>query len=151
MAGTQRLTILNASLALLSASASYEVAQPYLVPWGTQISQPAIMLRYVGDKYHPKEAFGLPQPVVLDMEVWIYAKAETDQPPQIVFAPLLDALDTALAANSTFDGRQDLGMPDIVHHAWIEGEATYSQGELGDQIVCMLPFHVWVTGGFQSP
>ena len=148
----QRSTVLQALFNLVSASAAYETASRRLVPWTEKVSQPAIFQRFVGEETQPLEGFGQPQLKTLHVEIWIYAKQQgPDSYPEDVFTPLLDALDTALAANTQFDGRQDLGMPDVVHHVWRQGEATYSSGEMGDQIVCHVPLRVLVVGNFSSP
>jgi len=146
----QRATVLNALFSLVSASSAWKTAERRLVPWTSTIEQPAIFQRLVGETHEPLPAYGLPQRVTMHVELWLYAKVGVDDYPEDVFLPLLDAIDTALAANSTFDGRQTLGYPDLIEHAWREGQATYSQGEMGDQVVCLVPVHIAVVGQLGS-
>ncbi len=148
----QRNTILSALFSLVSQTQGINSFSRRLMPWSSPasaFSQPALFQRYVGDHHAPLVGFGQPQMITMHVEIWLYAKQNgPDSIPEDTFTPLLDALDTALAAGSTFDGRQTLGMPDIVQHVWREGESTYSSGELGDQIVCLAPLRIWTGATF---
>ena len=146
-----RNTVLQALFTLLSASSAFATTGRKLQLWSDTVSQPALFQRLVGESHQPMSGYGQTQKVTMHVEVWIYAKnTGVDDPPEGVMLPLLDALDTALLANSTFDGRQTLGLPDVVVHAWREGEATYSQGDLGDQIICLVPVHIEIVGQLGS-
>jgi hypothetical protein len=149
----QRSTVLDALFALVSSSAGYATSGRRLVPWNDQIAMPAIFQRQTGEVFEPLSGYGLPQKIVMDVEVWIYCKtggpADT---PEDAILPLLDALDTALAANTTFpEGRQTLGLAGYVDHAWREGDTVISQGEGTTTAVVVVPMKVSVISGFGSP
>lgn len=150
-----RDTILQALFNVVSVATDaaslpiFITAQRRLAPWQTTTAQPALFQRLVGETFAPQEAFGLPQQKTMHVELWVYVKsAGADEPPEDVILPILDAIDTVLNGSTTFDGRQDLGLPDIVHHAWRQGEAIISQGELGDQCVCLIPVNILVVPNF---
>lgn len=150
MATIQRDTVLNALFTLLSSSSVWASTGRRLVHWTQAADQPAFFQRFIGETYEHLEAFGIPQIIKMHVECWIYAKSGLAEDTEAVFLPLLDALDTALASNATFDGRQDLGLPDYVHHCYRIGDATYSNGDLADQIICHIPLEIMVYNAFGS-
>ena len=55
--------------------------------------------------------------------------------------PLLDALEEALAP-SPVTGIQNLGLPEMVQHAYIAGKVETDEGVLGDQAIAIVPVKI---------
>ena len=58
-----------------------------------------------------------------------------------LFEPLLDALEAALAPSPT-TGIQNLGLPEMVQHAYISGKVQTDEGVLGDQAIAIVPVEI---------
>lgn len=141
----QRATVLNALFNLVSASSTFATASRRLQFWTETIAMPALFMRYTGEDWKQPQSYGVPQEVVFKVEVWIYVQnGAPDNPPDAAIMPLLDALDTALQANSSFGGRQTLGLDGYVIHAWREGETTIAQGEPANVAIMIVPLSVAV-------
>src|SRR5271166_3813684 len=61
--------------------------------------------------------------------------------PAIILNPLLDALEQALAP-SMATGIQNLGLPEMVQHAYIAGKIETDEGVLGDQAIAIVPVEI---------
>jgi len=55
--------------------------------------------------------------------------------------PMLDALEAALAPLPA-TGIQNLGLPTMVQHAYIQGKVETDEGVLGDQAVAVIPIEI---------
>src|ERR1700720_4482232 len=55
--------------------------------------------------------------------------------------PLLDAFEAALAPSPT-TGIQNLGLPQMVQHAYIVGKIQTDEGVLGDQAIAIVPVEI---------
>ncbi len=150
-----RETVLNALYTLLTTDPNTSGAFLYfgrrLEFWTKAATQPALFQRFIKERRMALQAYGLPQETILDVELWVYVKSgATSQDPQdypeLYITPLLDVIDSALLSNTTFDGRQTLGLDGIVTHCWIEGETTVAQGEeSGDrQCIAIIPVSIQV-------
>jgi hypothetical protein len=61
--------------------------------------------------------------------------------PGTILNPLIDALEAALAPSAT-TGIQNLGLPEMVQHAYIAGKVETGEGVLGDQAIAIVPVEV---------
>jgi hypothetical protein len=61
--------------------------------------------------------------------------------PASILNPLLDSLEQALAP-SPASGIQNLGLPDMVQHAYIAGKIETDEGVLGDQAIAIVPVEI---------
>jgi hypothetical protein len=55
--------------------------------------------------------------------------------------PLLDSLEAALAP-SPATGIQNLGLPTMVQHVYIQGKIETDEGVLGDQAIAVIPIEI---------
>ena len=152
-----RETVLSALYALIDGNANFNATGRRLKLWGNQILQPSLIQRYIGENTEPLVGYGQPQRKTLHVEMWIYVKTDlladgNSDVPETYMAPLLDALDDALAAGTLYDGRQTLGLEGYVEHAWIEGETVFSQGEENTQAQAMavVPMRILVVAPFTA-
>jgi len=150
MTAFTRNTVLQALFNVVSASSGFQATGRKLVAWTEQTSQPALFQRIIGEEFAPLEGYGQPQKKTLHVELWIYAQTDIADTPESVILPLLDALDTALATNTLYDGRQQLGLEGFVDHAWRQGETVISQGETGTQAIIVVPVRVSVIAPFTT-
>jgi hypothetical protein len=61
--------------------------------------------------------------------------------PVTILNPLLDAFEAALAPSPT-TGIQNLGLPQMVQHAYIVGKIQTDEGVLGDQAIAIVPVEI---------
>jgi len=83
-------------------------------------------------------------PVVWTLHADFYLYAHSSDPytaPATILNPLLDAVEAALAP-SPATGIQDLGMPNVVQHAYISGKIETDEGVLGDQAIAIVPVEI---------
>ena len=86
----------------------------------------------------------LGSPIVWTLYAEFYIYAHSSDPylaPGTILNPLLDALEAALAPSPT-TGIQNLGLPDMVQHAYIAGKVETDQGVLGDQAIAIVPVEI---------
>ena len=75
-------------------------------------------------------------------EFYLYAhSSDPDLAPATILNPLLDALEAALAP-SPMTGIQNLGLPQMVQHAYIVGKVQTDEGVLGDQAIAIVPVEI---------
>lgn len=128
----------------LAASAGYVTTGRRLKHWNdvTVANQPALFMAQKRETAQPAQPVpGLPTKWVLEVDVYVYAKAIGSASPGPIINPLLDAIVTALAPVSA-TGKQTLG--GLCEHAWIEGAIETDEGTLGDQAVAIVPVRVLV-------
>ena len=78
-------------------------------------------------------------PIVWTLYAEFYVYAHSSDPylaPAAILNPLLDALEAALAPSPT-TGIQNLGLPQMVQHAYIAGKLQTDEGVLGDQAIAV--------------
>jgi len=83
-------------------------------------------------------------PIVWTLYAEFYIYVHSSDPylaPGTILNPLLDALEAALAPAPT-TGIQNLGLPEMVQHAYIAGKVETDEGILGDQAVAIVPVEV---------
>jgi hypothetical protein len=85
---------------------------------------------------------GLPVTYILYADFYLYAHAgDPYTAPAMVLNPLLDALERALGPLPA-TGVQQLGLPEMVAHAYISGRIETDEGVLGDQAVAVVPVEI---------
>jgi hypothetical protein len=83
-------------------------------------------------------------PIVWTLHAEFYVYAHSNDPylaPGMILNPLIDALEAALAPSAT-TGIQNLGLPEMVQHAYIAGKVETDEGVLGDQAIAIVPVEV---------
>ena len=83
-------------------------------------------------------------PIVWTLYAEFYVYAHSSDPylaPAAILNPLLDALEAALAPSPT-TGIQNLGLPQMVQHAYIAGKLETDEGVLGDQAIAIVPVEI---------
>jgi hypothetical protein len=111
-----------------------------LIHWGdvAPASQPALFM--VQKNETGEQRRGLPTKWHLAVDFYLYSHSggTPSSTPSQIQNPLIDAIETALAPDST--GFQTLG--GLVSHAWISGPIETDQGFLGDQAVAIIPVDI---------
>jgi hypothetical protein len=78
----------------------------------------------------------------LIVDLYLYAHASNPYlAPATVLNPLIDAVEAVLAP-LVMNGVQDLGVPEMVQHAYIAGKITTDEGVLRDQAVAIIPVEI---------
>jgi hypothetical protein len=83
-------------------------------------------------------------PIVWTFYADFYIYAHSSDPylaPTAILNPLLDALEAALSP-SPVTGIQNLGLPQMVQHAYIAGKVQTDEGVLGDQAIAIVPVEI---------
>jgi hypothetical protein len=103
--------------------------------------QPALFMSERGGHAMMKK---LGAPIVWTLYADFYIYAHSSDPylaPAAILNPLLDALEAALAP-SPVTGIQNLGLPQMVQHAYIAGKVQTDEGVLGDQAIAIVPVEI---------
>lgn len=138
-----RETIYAALWSLASGTARFATANRRLRHWSnvSPAEQPALFMSEKGGSARVK-ALGAPAVWTLRAEFYIYAHSgDPRTAPATVLNPLLDGLEQALAP-SPASGVQNLGLPEVVQHAYIAGRVEIDEGALGDQAVAIVPVEI---------
>lgn len=107
----------------------------------TAAEQPALFMR---QKLEVATVAAVGAPTVWKLIVEFYVYAHASDPyiaPTSVLNPLLDAVQSALAP-APVTGVQDLGVPEMVQHAYIAGKVEITEGVLRDQAVAVIPVEI---------
>ena len=103
--------------------------------------QPALFMSEKGGQAVIKK-LGVPIVWTLYAEFYVYAHSSDPYlTPASILNPLLDALEAALAPSPT-TGIQNLGLPQMVQHAYIAGKLQTDEGVLGDQAIAIVPVEI---------
>ena len=103
--------------------------------------QPALFMSEKGGQAAIKK---LGAPIVWTLYAEFYIYAHSSDPylaPATILNPLLDAFEAALAPSPT-SGIQNLGLPQMVQHAYISGKVQTDEGVLGDQAIAIVPVEI---------
>ena len=103
--------------------------------------QPALFMSEKGSHAAIKR---LGAPIVWTLYADFYIYVHSSDPylaPGTILNPLIDALEAALAP-SPATGIQDLGLPEMVQHAYIAGKLETDEGILGDQAIAIVPVEI---------
>jgi hypothetical protein len=122
---------------------SFASANRRLRHWSdvTPVEQPALFMSEKGGHAVVK-ALGAPTVWTLFADFYIYVhSSDPYAAPASILNPLLDSLEQALAP-SPASGIQNLGLPDMVQHAYIAGKIETDEGVLGDQAIAIVPVEI---------
>jgi hypothetical protein len=103
--------------------------------------QPALFMSERGSHATVKK---LGAPIVWTLHADFYIYVHSSDPylaPTAILNPLLDALEAALSP-SPATGIQNLGLPQMVQHAYIAGKVQTDEGVLGDQAIAIVPVEI---------
>lgn len=103
--------------------------------------QPALFMSEKGGQAAVRK---LGAPIVWTLYADFYVYVHSSDPylaPTTMLNPLLDALEAALAPSPT-TGIQNLGLPEMVQHAYISGKVQTDEGVLGDQAIAIVPVEI---------
>ena len=138
-----REQIFTALWALGANAARFASANRRLRHW-TDVApaeQPALFMSEKGGQAAIKK-LGAPIVWTLSAEFYIYAHSSDPYlAPVTILNPLLDAFEAALAPSPT-SGIQNLGLPQMVQHAYISGKIQTDEGVLGDQAIAIVPVEI---------
>ena len=138
-----REQIFTALWALGANAARFASANRRLRHW-TDVApaeQPALFMSEKGGQAAIKK---LGAPIVWTLYAEFYIYAHSSDPylaPVTILNPLLDAFEAALAPSPT-SGIQNLGLPQMVQHAYISGKVQTDDGVLGDQAIAIVPVEI---------
>jgi hypothetical protein len=126
-----------------SGAATFASSNRRLRHWAdvAPAEQPALFLSEKGGHAVVK---ALGAPIIWTLYADFYIYVHSDDPyaaPATILNPLLDALEQALAP-SPVTGIQNLGLPDMVQHAYIVGKIETDEGVLGDQAIAIVPVEI---------
>ena len=139
-----REQIYTALWALGANAARFASANRRLRHW-TDVApaeQPALFMSEKGGQAAIKK---LGAPIVWTLYAEFYIYAHSSDPylaPATILNPLLDAFEAALAPSPT-SGIQNLGLPQMVQHAYISGKVQTDEGVLGDQGIAIVPVEIF--------
>ena len=138
-----RETIYSALWTLGAGAARFVSANRRLRHWADVASaeQPALFMSEKGGDAAIKR---LGAPIIWTLRAEFYVYAHSSDPymaPGTILNPLIDALEAALAPSPT-TGIQNLGLPEMVQHAFIAGKVETDEGVLGDQAIAIVPVEV---------
>jgi hypothetical protein len=138
-----REAVYGALWSLGSGAGSFASANRRLRHWADVASaeQPALFMSEKGGHAAVK-ALGAPIVWTLYADFYIYVhSSDPYMAPATILNPLLDALEQALAP-SAVTGVQNLGLPEMVQHAYIAGKVETDEGVLGDQAIAIVPVEI---------
>jgi len=139
----RREPIYAALFALVRDAAGFVTADRRLRHWSSvaPAEQPAL---FMAQKLEMAAVKTLAAPTVwtlaVDLYLYVYS-SDPYAPPASLLNPLLDAVEAVLAP-SPATGIQDLGLPNMVGHAYIAGKLETDEGVLGDQAVAIIPVEI---------
>jgi hypothetical protein len=111
--------------------------------------RPAVFQFQKGEQW--KRLRGFPPVITLKAEWLAYIAANPDDPTTVsstAINNLIDAVENALAPSPVApNNNQDLGLPDVVQHAWIEDGVEVYEGVLLDTSIVIIPIHILCSGG----
>jgi hypothetical protein len=139
----QREPIYAALFARAAGAAGFVTADRRLRHWNgvSPAEQPALFMTQKTETAAVK-TLGAPTVWTLSAELYLYVhSSDPYAAPATLLNPLIDAVAAALAPSPT-TGIQDLGLPDMVGHAYIAGKLESDEGVLGDQAVAIIPIEI---------
>jgi len=137
-----RETIYVALWELGASAAQFTSTNRRLRHWAdvAPAEQPALFMSEKGGQAAIKK-LGAPIVWTLYGEFYVYAHSSDPYMAPAVLNPLLDALEAALAPSPT-TGIQNLGLQEMVQHAYIAGKIQTDEGVLGDQAIAIVPVEI---------
>lgn len=128
---------------LVTSAADFVTTGRRLRHWNelTPAEQPALFMRQKSE-VAAIPRLGAPTVWRLSVELHLYAhESDPYAAPASVLNPLIDAVEAALAP-PVATGMQNLGLPDMVQHAYIAGKIVADEGVLRDQIAAVIPVEI---------
>lgn len=138
-----RETIYAALFARAAGAAAFATTARRMRHWSTlaPVEQPALYMRQKTETAAIK-ALAAPTVWTLGVELYLYVhSSDPYAPPVGALNPLIDAVEAALAPPPA-TGLQDLGLPNMVRHAYIAGRVEINEGGLRDQAVAVIPVEI---------
>ncbi len=138
-----REPIYAALFGLIEGAADFAVVDRRLRHWSdvAPAEQPALFMAQKSELASVK-ALGAPTVWTLAVDLYVYVHSgDPYLAPSTVLNPLIDAVEAALAPSAT-TGVQDLGLPAMVQHAYINGKIETDEGVLGDPAVAIVPVEI---------
>lgn len=138
-----REAIYSALWDVASGAWSFASANRRLRHWSdvAPIEQPSLFMSEKGG-HAAVRALGAPIVWTLYADFYIYVHAgDPYAAPAMILNPLLDSLESALAP-APATGIQNLGLPQLVQHAYIAGKIETDEGVLGDQAIAIVPVEI---------
>lgn len=138
-----RESIYTALWELGASAARFTSANRRLRHWAdvSPAEQPALFMSEKGGHAAVKK-LGAPIVWTLCADFLVYVHSgDPYLAPAIILNPLLDALEAALSP-SPVTGIQNLGLPQMVQHAYIAGKVQTDEGVLGDQAIAIVPIEI---------
>ena len=128
---------------LVAGAAHFVTTGRKLRHWSdlTAAEQPALFMR---QKLEVATVAAIGAPIVWKLVVELYVYAHAGDPylaPTTVLNPLIHAVQSALAPTPV-TGVQDLGVTELVQHAYITGKVEITEGVLRDQAVAVIPVEI---------
>jgi hypothetical protein len=126
-----------------SGAAQFASASRRLRHWSevAPAEMPALFMSEKGATASSR-ALGAPQLWTLFADFYLYAHSSDPYlAPASLLNPLIDALEAALAP-APATGIQNLGLPQMVQHARIEGKIETDEGVLGDLAIAVVPVEI---------
>jgi len=139
----EREPIYAALLALAQGAAGFVTVDRRLRHWSSvsPAEQPALFMSQKAETASVK-TLGASTLWTLSADLYLYVhSSDPFAAPASLLNPLIDAVEAALAP-SPATGIQDLGLPDMVSHAYIAGKLETDEGVLGDQAVAIIPVEI---------
>ena len=138
-----REQIYSAVWARLEALPGFKTKSRRLQHWTDTpaTSQPALFMAQTGEA--TATTTNQPAKWRLQVKLYLYAKAPTNQAPSMTLNPLLDAVCNAIHAAHPVTGRPELGI-DGLEWCRVEGAIETDEGTLGDQAVAIIPITILV-------
>lgn len=138
-----REAIYSALWELGSGAANFVCANRRLRHWADVASgeQPALFMSEKGGHAAVKT---LGAPIIWTLYAEFYVYVHSSDPylaPAMILNPLLDALEAALAP-APATRIQNLGLPEMVQHAYIAGKIETDEGVLGNQAIAIVPVEI---------
>jgi hypothetical protein len=138
----QREAIYSALWNLATKSYNFAAVSRRLRPWADvkAAEQPFLCMAEAGMEGLVK-ALGAATVWTLHARLYIYVhSSDPYRSPSELLNPLIDAVDVAMAPD--FTGIQNLGLPEMVVHSYIEGRIETDEGVLGDQAIAEIPIKI---------
>jgi hypothetical protein len=129
----------------ISGAANFATKSRRLRHWAdvSPPEQPALFMSQKG-QVGAKHANAVDAPTVWTLEADFYIYVHSADPytaPAILLNPLIDAVETALLPDP-WSGRQQLGLPEMIQHAYLNGRIETAEGTLGDQELAIIPVEI---------
>lgn len=130
----------------VSAVHGFTLTQRRLKHWDDFDSAESPFLCMSTPRYKGEQKQRLPAKWELTADLYIYVWcADKTISPGTIINPLVKNIGDAIDPDPS-TGIQDLGLPGLVSHCWIEGDVEIFEGLLGEKAVAIVPVKILATG-----